>query len=96
VARLKYPVTKFDPVLGDEIEKKSIDPETIIAVVPERCSGPGWGNAILWVYWRDSAGRIQQESLQPDEQSSEIMTLFRVCETAHHAMLQAVRRHVAT
>ena len=26
------------------------DGETIVAVVPEHCSGPGWQNSVVWVY----------------------------------------------
>lgn len=64
--------------------------ERIIAVVPEYCSGPGWRNSPIWVYIGTNDGRLKTECIQPEDQTVEQMHLFRVCESAHLAMLSSV------
>lgn len=72
----------------------ALECKIIVAVVPESCAGPGWSNQVLWVYWKDGDGKIHMDSLQPDEWSKSVAVaaLFRVLESAHLAMLGAVRR----
>lgn len=71
------------------------DGETIVAVVPEHCSGPGWQNSVVWVYVQTRTGRIVIHALQPDEQSDEIRLLFDVgavvCQKLKHAVEKIVR-----
>ena len=68
-----------------------IDPETILAVVPEYCSGPGWANTPLWIYWRDpGGGEIHQECLQPEEQTGDMRGMFSTLAAAHTVMLRVV------
>lgn len=50
--------------------------ERIVAVVPERCNGPGWSNSPAWVYIATNDGRLREECIQPDERTLELQTLF--------------------
>lgn len=50
--------------------------ERIIAVVPERCAGPGWSNAPIWVYIATNDKRLREECIQPSERSDELNALF--------------------
>jgi len=65
--------------------------ERIIAVVPERCSGPGWTNFPTWVYILSSIdGTCRTECIQPRERSPALMHLFdigsAVCESLRDAI----------
>lgn len=64
--------------------------ERIVAVVPEYASGPGWSNTPLWVYVRDLSGVIREFAIQPQEQTLEMLLLFKILEAAHTAMRDAV------
>lgn len=69
--------------------------DDIVSAYAEPASGPGWGNAPVWVVVKSRLdGRLRLECLQPDEQSSEIMMLYRVSSVAHSEMTGAVRRHL--
>lgn len=50
--------------------------DTIVTAWAEKASGPGWYNPLVWVLVRSGSGRIRIDSLQPEEQSREIRTLF--------------------
>ena len=52
--------------------------DQIIAVVPERAEGPGWSNDVVWVYIKTLRGTLRTESIQPEEQSDELRTLFSI------------------
>jgi len=62
--------------------------ESIIAVIPEHASGPGWTNSILWIHIRTADGRLRTESLQPEEQTREQRVLFGTLAAAHVAMVK--------
>jgi hypothetical protein len=64
--------------------------EEIIAVVPKSCHGPGWANQVVWVHVRTINGLLRTESIQPDERSPEMDTLFDLCEAACNVLLSAV------
>lgn len=64
--------------------------ERIIAVIPERCSGPGWGNSPVWVYIAAQAGGLREECIQPSERTSEMNTLFYPGEAMVAALMNAV------
>lgn len=66
------------------------DGERIIAVIPERCSGPGWSNAPTWVYIATADGRLRQECIQPGERTPELHTLFAAGEAMCNALMAAV------
>jgi len=66
--------------------------EEIVAAWAEFVSGPGWANSPVWVLVREPAGALRIECLQPEAQTEEILTLFRVSDAASRAMLNAVRR----
>lgn len=64
--------------------------ERIVAVVPERFSGPGWGNAPVWVYIGTNDGRLIEECIQPGERTPEMYTLFAAGEAICKALVAAV------
>jgi hypothetical protein len=64
--------------------------ERIIAVVPERCAGPGWSNAPIWVYIRTNAGDLREECIQPDERTSDMHVLFGPGAAMAEELLRAV------
>lgn len=65
--------------------------ERVIAVVPEKCGGPGWRNAPVWVYITNSiTGESRDECLQPTEQTPEMLRLFDIGAAVHSALVDAV------
>jgi hypothetical protein len=67
--------------------------EYIVACVPRYCAGPGWANSLLDVYIVDGAtGKMREESLQPEQRTPAMHTLFATCEAAHNAMLAEVQK----
>lgn len=64
--------------------------ESIVAVVPEKCHGPGWSNTPVWVYIQTNDGRLREECIQPGERTLEMYALFNVGEAMCRALLDAV------
>lgn len=64
--------------------------ERIVAVVPEYCFGPGWSNPLVWVYIVDSNQTLRTESIQADEMTPAMQTLFGVAEAMQNALFSAV------
>lgn len=65
--------------------------DKIVAVVPESCVGPGWTNDPIWVYrQKPGGGEIYRECIQPQDQTREMLILFKVLEAAHSAMVEIV------
>ena len=65
--------------------------ERVLAVVPEYCAGPGWANSPLWVHIVDHAtGTLRSECIQPEDQTPEQMTLFRIGAVAHAALVDSI------
>lgn len=64
--------------------------ERILAVVPERCSGPGWHNAPTWVFIATNDGRLREECIQPNERTPELQALFHAGEAMCAALFGAV------
>ena len=64
--------------------------ERVIAVVPQRASGPGWSNAPTWVYIATNDGRLRQECIQPDERTTEMHALYAAGEAMCNALIDAV------
>ncbi len=64
--------------------------ERVVAVVPERCNGPGWSNAPTWVFIETPDGRMRQECIQPDERTPDLHTLFSAGEAMCNALAAAV------
>ena len=65
--------------------------ETVIAVVPEYCSVPGWSNKLVLVHivnWFTNKHRV--EYLQPEEQSSDMLKNFKVIQAAHELAINSV------
>lgn len=63
---------------------------TIITAWAENCSGPGWNNQLVWYIWRDESGKLHQDCLQPEQQTSDMRTLFGVSSAVNHQMTLAV------
>jgi len=64
--------------------------ERIVAVVPERCSGPGWVNSPTWVYIMSPGGAIRTECIQPSERTPELMALYEIGDVVCQALIDAV------
>jgi hypothetical protein len=65
--------------------------ERVIAVVPEYAKGSGWGNQVLWVHIADHAtGTLRSECVQPEDQTQEQMTLFRIGAVVHAALVDSI------
>ena len=49
---------------------------------------------LVWVIFRDRAtGEISMSSIQPEEQSPEMMLLHPVCCVAHESLMRTVEEH---
>ena len=68
--------------------------ERIVAVVPERCQGPGWSNSVVWVYIASQDGRLRTDCLQPSEQTHEMHALFDVGAAMCRALVDAVSQEM--
>lgn len=66
--------------------------ETIVAVVPESCSGPGWSNWIVNVYIRDADGRIREECLQQTELSDAMILVFYTGEEMSKLLISETKK----
>jgi len=65
----------------------------IVTAYPERCSGPGWANAPIYVIVQDRTdGSLRREVIQPDQQTPEMLTIFSVCYEAHLALMREIER----
>ncbi len=68
--------------------------DTIITADAESANGPGWANQPIWVVVKSRLdGAIRVECIQPNEQSREMLTLYRISEEAHKAMTVWVEHH---
>jgi len=64
--------------------------ERIIAVIPEFCRGPGWANAVAWVYIADSSNLLRIEAIHPDERSEKLNHLFEIGEVICRHLIASV------
>jgi hypothetical protein len=64
--------------------------ERVVAVVPERCAGPGWSNTPTWVYIATNDGKMREECIQPNERTHELHALFHAGEAMTMALKGAV------
>jgi len=65
--------------------------EHVFAVVPEYCSGPGWGNALLKVYIADgNSGSYRTEFIQPEDQNRDQVVLFKAGETINKSLVESI------
>lgn len=64
--------------------------ETVLAVVPQYCAGPGWTNRPIWVYIGNQSGQYRTECIQPDEQTREQFLLFKLAATMHVQMVDTI------
>ena len=66
--------------------------ERVIAVVPEYAAGSGWGNQVLWVHIADhAAGTLRSECIQPEDQTPEQLTLFRIGAVVCAELVESVK-----
>lgn len=67
------------------------DHERVIAVVPEQCSGPNWGNQVVWVYIQNTKDQtLRVECLQPQDFTLALFTLFDAGAAMHKALKEAI------
>lgn len=66
------------------------DGDRIAYIRAERAAGPGWQNAPLWIIVRESGGKLREECLQPNEQTRDMLLLYRAAEAIHAALAGAV------
>ena len=53
--------------------------EEIIAIVPEKCEGPGWNNDVAWVYIKNNTDRsFRTVCLQSTEFTKNLQVLFEI------------------
>lgn len=65
--------------------------ESIVGIVPEYASGPGWSNAVVWVTVLDwQTNKARRECIQPDERTPAMHALFATGAAMHAALLSAV------
>ena len=64
--------------------------ERIVAVVPEYANGAEWRNALVWVHIEDSSQQLRTESIQAEEMTPAMHTLFGVAEAMVGALFSAV------
>lgn len=63
----------------------------VIAVVPEQCSGPGWGNQVAWVYIQNTTNQtLRVECLQPQDFTRALFTLFDVGAAMQKALKESI------
>lgn len=67
------------------------DDESIITAFAEHADGPGWHNHIITVIITNQHGQLRMASLQPDEQSAAMRTLFDVSNSVHVSMTDAIQ-----
>lgn len=65
--------------------------ERVIAVVPERCNGPGWSNSPVWVFIATNDGGLREECIQPEERTPELNALFHAGEAMCAALKDTIR-----
>jgi len=63
--------------------------ERIVTAWAEDARGPGWSNTVVWYITKTREGKLQQCCMQPNEQNSEIRTLFRLSVEMQLAMVRA-------
>lgn len=68
----------------------------VLCAYAEPCHGSGWANAPVWFVVQSKLdGKLRHECLQPNEQSAEILNLYRVSAAVHVDMTLSVRRLLA-
>ena len=69
----------------------SIQPDDqIVSAWGECAAGPGWANQPLWVIVRSREGKLRMACIQPEDQTMEIHTLFKVSAVVSAQMCKAV------
>ncbi|KKN08165.1 hypothetical protein LCGC14_1059420 [marine sediment metagenome] len=66
----------------------------IISAWAEPAAGPGWANTPVWYIYRDDEGLLQQDCLQPAEQSRDIINLYAIDHAVHSRLLGLVEAAV--
>jgi len=68
---------------------------TVVAAWADKHDGPGWSNTLVRALLRYPDGKLEVRAWQPDEQTDDMRTLFRVSEAASRAMREACERAMA-
>jgi len=53
-----------------------MDKRNIVVAWAENCSGPGWRNTLIWYIERLPDGKLEQNCLQPEEQTRDMLNIF--------------------
>src|SRR3989304_3668 len=64
--------------------------DQIVSAWGECAAGPGWANQPLWVIVRSREGKLRMACIQPEDQTMEIHTLFKVSAVVSAQMCKAV------
>ena len=66
--------------------------EFVVNAKAQTCSGPGWTNPIIWVEIENGAdGKRRTEGIRREHMTSEMCSIFAVCEAAHKTLMSAVK-----
>jgi len=68
--------------------------ESLVTAWAEHASGPGWSNYVIFGIVRTSEGKLVEFSVQPEEQTPEMRTLFSVSRVANEEMTEHVARWI--
>lgn len=63
--------------------------ETVVTAYAESASGAGWANQPIWVIIRDRNQNLREECLQPEEQTRDLLIVYKVAEEMHKFMSYA-------
>lgn len=69
--------------------------DSIVTAWAESPSGPGWSNRLVWALVRNRTHGLRLESIQPDDQTADMLLLFDVALSATGALTSAVRAWAA-
>jgi hypothetical protein len=67
------------------------DDDHVITAYAEPAHGPGWSNTPIWVILADSSGKLREECIQPEDQTHEMLILYRISAQVHKSMTSAIK-----
>jgi hypothetical protein len=77
---------------------KHLKGQIILAVVPQKCSGPGWSNRLVYIYSKPKGGgEVIETALQIDEWTrlNGIEHIIDVAEEVSNSMKHILVRHIS-
>lgn len=64
--------------------------DSIVTAWGEYASGPGWSNRPIWIIIRNRVGELRQECIQPKDQTTVLLSVFKFSALAHTEMVGAI------